>query len=138
MLGGITSKTNQKELIIMLEGLTTGFGLSLAFNFIVGSGLIGFGIKKLQDYVESTETQVDDAIFDSIPSVAKATKNGLKRAGFENEEVMQLLTVIRDEVVEQQEMTDGKVVDELNKQVQEIKRTGAGTGNLPKNSKDTK
>jgi|GEM_PF-3765445 len=100
--------------------------LSGIVAFVVSKGYIKKLAKEGKEFVESTENEIDDVAYASIPDITKAVKNGLKRAGVENEDVAKLLTEVRNEVIEQEEKTDENAVKELNKHINEIKRVDKG------------
>lgn len=89
-------------------------------GILVAGGAIGWAVKEIRKLAESTETKLDDKALDLLPPAVKAIKNGLKRAGYDNKQVMKILAEIRQEYIEQEEKTDGKVIDELKRKEKEI------------------
>ncbi|KXS39384.1 MAG: hypothetical protein AWU54_2171 [Candidatus Frackibacter sp. T328-2] len=112
--------------------------LSGIVAFVVSQGYIKKAAKEGKEFVESTENEIDDVAYSSIPGVAKAVRNGLRRSGLENEDVAKLLNEIKNEVIEQDEATDEEAVKEFNKQIKEIERTEVGTGKSQKKSENIK
>ena len=76
--------------------------------------LVFSGLKQL---VERTDTEVDNKVYNKIPSFIKGLKVFLKDIGYEDSEVIEILVIIKQAYVDGDVETDEEVLKELEDEV---------------------